>query len=413
MRSTTVIALIVLLAGGTVFAMPPENTGDIPSTPDGTPVTLPSVTEDTPMVDGRVRALARAADTIWVGGNFSQVERHDGSVVDDVANVAVFDASTGRYLDIAPALGDEGSEVWDMDVYGDDVVIAGKFPGPGTEENNLVVVDGATGAIIRWYDAPVVRSALAVPELSRIYGGGRSLSAFDFESGERLWSHAKTTVDRSLRSYGVGPGYRDLELDADGSTIWAACGCDAVVAPDGTSNPAKAMVKLDTAGNHDTSWVTGAEPEAFGISVTDQEGSLYLAAGGNDFLAQYPKVNNGHRGWSRDTSGSAQVVEAMNGRLVIGGHFWEVADQATDDCGHRSSDNDATLDPEDQCQTRKGLASYSFDGSLDLDWDPVLSGRYNLTWALLPDSAGILHVGGEFLTVDGAEQAYYAKLSNP
>lgn len=285
MKSALVIlsalALANFLASGVVLALPSE------------------ISDDTPMVDGRVRAIAQVGGNVWVGGSFSHVERRDGAVPEDVNNVAVFDVETGRYLDIAPKLGDNGSTVWDMDVYGDAVIIAGDFPGPGTAENNLVVVDGATGEVTRWYDSPPVRSTLAAPELGRIYGGGRSLSAFDFRSAEKLWSRARVSMDQSLRPYEAGLGYRDLEIDPDGSTIWAACGCDAV-----GDDPAKALVKLDAEGNHDPSWVAEAEREAFGISVANQDGSIYLGAGGNDFLASYPRDDNGRQAWKRDTSGS-------------------------------------------------------------------------------------------------------------
>jgi len=193
-------------------------------------------------------------------------------------------------------------------------------------------------------------------------------------------------------------------------------------------NPAKALVKLDAEGNHDPSWVAEAEPKAFGISVTSYEGSAYLGAGGSDFLASYPEDGNGRRAWGRDTSGSVQAVEKMGGQLVVGGHFWEVADGAGDACGHRSEDNAATLDPshpdgphypnpdpdrpDDQCATRHGLAAYSFSGELDPGWAPMLEGRYNLAWALRPEAAtGRLHVGGEFTEVDGVRQTYYARLS--
>jgi hypothetical protein len=403
------VLAVFIASAGTALAAPPESI------------------DETPMVDGRVRTITQTGNNIWVGGTFTQVEQRDGSVIANVSNVAVFDSATGEYVDIAPKLGDEGSTVWDMEIYGDDVVIAGDFAGSSTEGGNLVLVDGTTGAVLRWYDSEVVRSALAAPELGRIYGGGQSLTAFDVATGEKLWTRAKTTIDASIRSYGLGAGYRDLELDANGQTIWAACGCDAVVAPDGTSNPAKALVKLDTEGNHDTSWLTQAAPEAYGMSLVVAKSSadfnselyngrsLYLAAGGNDFLAAYPKGGGGESTWIRDTSGAAQVVEKMHGKLVVGGHFWEVADQADDDCGHRSPDNnDLMLDPNDECQTRKGLAAYSFDGVLDPMWVPEFSGKYSLVWALHPEPSPQgtrLHVGGEFLTVDGVTQNYYARLS--
>src|SRR5215203_1843769 len=97
----------------------------------------------------------------------------------------------------------------------------------------------------------------------------------------------------------------------------------------------------------------------------------------------------------------------MEGQLVIGGHFWEVADQLNDSCGHGRS---TELDPNNQCQTRKGIAAYSFEGVLDPDWNPMYAGKYSLVWALHVEGAR-LHTGGEFLTVNGVTQNYYARLS--
>jgi hypothetical protein len=131
--------------------------------------------------------------------------------------------------------------------------------------------------VIRWYNSPSLKSVLAATGLGRVYGGGVSLSAFDFATGKKLWTKAKTTVDPTIRTHDSSPAYRDLELDADDpQTIWAACICDAV---DG--NPAKALIKLDIEGNHDASWLTEAGGAAFGQSVVDHNGKLYLAAGGS------------------------------------------------------------------------------------------------------------------------------------
>ena len=337
----------------------------------------------------------------------------------DVSNVAVFDSATGAYLDIAPKLGagSTGSNVRDIAVYGDTnkVVIGGRFAGPTTNQRNLVVVDGITGITVeqpRWFNSPVLAAVLGAPDLGRIYGGGVSLTAFDFQGPKPLWTRAKTTVDPLIHSHNLQAGYRDLERD--GQTIWAACGCDAVAAPDSTANPAKALVKLDTDGVHDPSWVAEAGSGAFGISVAQTGDNLYLAAGGSDYLAEHPKAGNGARSWVRDTSGSAQVVERMDGYLVVGGHFWEVADQPGDNCGSRSTKNGITLDPNDECQTRHGLAAYSLRGDLEPNWDPMLEEVYNLAWALLPEATPQgtrLHVGGEFLTVNGLNQNYYARLA--
>jgi hypothetical protein len=291
-----------------------------------------------------------------------------------------------------------------MTLYGQNVLIAGKFAGPTSTQKNLVLVDGTTGKEIQWYNAPSLKAALAAPDLGRVYGGGVSLSAFEL-SGKKLWTEAKTTVDSSDYSTNApSPGYRDLELD--GKTIWAACACDTV---DGKE--AKALVKLrtdklSTEGVHDASWLAEVDPASWGMSVVEANGALYLGAGGSDYLAEFSKTDGGKPTWVRDTSGSVQVVEVMDAQLVIGGHFWKVADQLSDNCGHgRSTD----LDRNGVCQTRKGIAAYSFDGELSA-WDPLYAGKYSLVWALHVEGAG-LHTGGEFLTVNGVTQNYYARLS--
>src|ERR671921_1189585 len=226
-RRTFVAAMIVFTA---IMLAQPESALALPS---GTP-------DNTPMVDGRVRAIEQVGTNIWLGGKFTQVKKRDGTVLGSVANVAVFDSKTNRFKNIAPKLGGTDSEVFDMTTYGGNVLIAGKFPGPTTNESNLVLVDGTTGKVIRWYDSPSLKSVLAAPKLGRVYGGGVSLSAFEFSTGNKLWTKAKTTVDSTIRPHDSSPAYRDLELDADGKTIWAACICDKV---DG--KPDKALIKLD------------------------------------------------------------------------------------------------------------------------------------------------------------------------
>ena len=371
----------------------------------GTALTLPSEKpDDTPMVNGTVRAIEQVGTNVWLGGKFTQVKQRNGTVVTNVSNLAVFDSKIDKYKNIAPKLSGTDSEVWDVTLYGQNVLIAGTFTGPTSTQKNLVLVKGSgtnAGDVIRWYNSPSLRSVLTAPKLGRIYGGGESLSAFE-RSGKKLWTKAKTTVNTNLYPDAPSPSYRDLELD--GSTIWAACACDAA-----GGKAAKALVKLSTEGVQDASWRAAADRSSWGMSLVKVNGALYLGTGGSDYLAKYDKKAGGARGWRRDTSGSVQVVEVMDGQLVIGGHFLEVADQLGDKCGHRGGGTQV-LDPNDECQTRKGIAAYSFSGRLDPDWSPTYAGKYSLVWALHVDGAR-LHTGGEFLTVNGVTQNYYARLS--
>ena len=115
-------AVVLLLASGAVLALPSER-------PD-----------NTPMVNGTVRALEQVGTNIWLGGKFTQVKQHNGTVVANVSNLAVFDSETNRFKNIAPRLRGTNSEVWDMTLYGQNVLIAGSFPGPGSTQKNLVLV---------------------------------------------------------------------------------------------------------------------------------------------------------------------------------------------------------------------------------------------------------------------------------
>jgi hypothetical protein len=160
------IALAMLLACGVALALPSE-------TPD-----------ETPMVDGTVRAIEQVGTNIWVGGKFTQVKQCKNTVDPGVLNLAVFDSETNNCGNFAPRLGGTGAEVWDMMKYGgtgqfkDDVLIAGKFSGPSSTQKNLVRVDGTTGTVKQWYNAPSLKSVLAAPNLDalggegRVYGGG-------------------------------------------------------------------------------------------------------------------------------------------------------------------------------------------------------------------------------------------------
>src|ERR687897_575063 len=286
----------------------------------GVALALPSGTPDkTPMVNGTVRAIEQVGTNIWLGGKFTQVKQcsNPNKLTLNVSNLAVIDSNTNECKNFPlPTLGGTGSEVWDMTLYGEDVLIAGKFSsGSSSTQKNLVLVNSKSGDVIRWYNSPSLKSVLAAPDLGRVYGGGVSLTAFDKDSGTKVWTKAKTTVNTTRYPDAPSPGYRDLELD--GQTIWAACACD-----EGGGTAAKALVKLSTDKLrpevvHDTSWEAEVDHASWGMSVVKAtNGALYLGAGGSDYLAKFSKPEGGTEiakkpTWVRDTSGSVQVVEEM------------------------------------------------------------------------------------------------------
>ena len=78
-RRTLVAATAVLAFTAIMLALP------------GSALALPSeVPDDTPMVDGRVRAIEQVGTNVWLGGKFTQVKKRDGTVLGSVSNLAVF-----------------------------------------------------------------------------------------------------------------------------------------------------------------------------------------------------------------------------------------------------------------------------------------------------------------------------------
>src|SRR5919112_1120707 len=96
----------------------------------GVALALPSEPDQTPMVNGTVRAIQHVGTNIWVGGKFTQVKQcSNRTKALNVSNLAVFDSETNSCKNFAvlSQLGGTGSEVWDMTLYGENVLIAGKF----------------------------------------------------------------------------------------------------------------------------------------------------------------------------------------------------------------------------------------------------------------------------------------------
>jgi hypothetical protein len=74
MRRTVLLllstAVALLFASGAALALPSER-------PD-----------QTPMVNGRVRAIEQVGTNIWLGGTFTQVKQRSGTMVANVSNLA-------------------------------------------------------------------------------------------------------------------------------------------------------------------------------------------------------------------------------------------------------------------------------------------------------------------------------------
>ena len=123
-----------------------------------------------------------------------------------------------------------------------------QLPGPSSTKKNLVLVDGATGKVIRWYNnSPTLKSVLAAPGRPRegLRWGGESLGVrlrHGQEALDQSEDHGRPHHTHPRQQSGLSrPRARRRRPDDLGSVHLRR----------GERNPAKALVKLDIEGNHD------------------------------------------------------------------------------------------------------------------------------------------------------------------
>jgi hypothetical protein len=364
------------------------------------------------MVDGPVRALAQTDGALWVGGHFGHVLGVRGRPVWVVHDLAVFNSAgllekkkhLASFTDATRT-----PYVYDFSVSpGGTLYVAGAFDHvDGKVRHNVAAIDPRTGALLPFAPAVAMAAWSIRATSSAIYvGAGKLLSFQPNGTPTPGYVPAKATVDPSIRAHRIGPAFRDII--AVGSTLVSACQCDGIVDRNG-SHAVKAIVEVDAASGDLRSWVPAnlvATGAAFGISLIERNfpgtsnPTVFLAAGGNDFVAAYDFTTGAQR-WREDTSGSAQAIAWWQDDLIVGGHFDWTQRAGSGAC----SDN---IHPNTKCfHTPKLVGMAPSSGHVVLarsgkPWNPGICCRYNGVWTVRPGAGGMwLHVGGEFTRAGG------------
>ena len=352
----TVVAMVTVLTASGASALP----GNTPASTLGT--------------NGKVRALLEVQGVMWIGGQFSALS--NGS---SATNLAALDIDSGQEAGgiNVPALGGTGSIVYDLTSDGTTVYAAGKFTASNGAKN-LVAFNGTTGALIRSFSAPTLKSVLF--DKGRILAGSAKLQAFLPSGGkDTSWTTTTAKIDASIRGHNTVAAFRDMK-PAPGGGYFAACECDWVLNPgdaQDAGSQTKAIVKLNANGSMDRSWTPeglAASSAAFGIDLYIDGGNVVLAAGGSDFTAKYD-ATSGNRVWLTDTNGSSQAVTRYtDGNYIVGGHY-----RCVENAFHPKL---SALSPT--------------SGNLLPSWTVAPSPMYNGIWVVDVDTNGRLWIGGEF-----------------
>jgi hypothetical protein len=342
--------------------------------------------------NGRVWAIARIGNTVYIGGNFTQALRSDGrsALRNDLMAV---DAVTGALLPWAPSV---NGIVFDIAVDGTTLLVGGDFTTVnGTARSNFAAINSA-GAVENWHLNTTNQVRAVTFSNGTLYLGGQ----FNFVEGEtriRLAAADLSTlpsaggtppllnwtpsVNHSVRSILVMPNGHVLvagvfdEITEQGSTT-----------PDTTKPYIQALTPPGPNGGKFAQWDEHTTDFVWELAMMP-DGRVIVGRGGRKggTIGAYTEI--GDVTWHLFANGDVQAVAYADGRVIAGGH-WAYINGGPD--GRTHLPRLAAINPT--------------TGKLDMSWQPWPDSTKGV-WSVL-GSSDRLFVGGDFTTMDhGADIA--------
>jgi trimeric autotransporter adhesin len=329
-------------------------------------------------VDGRVSAIVRTGDRIYLGGNFLHV---NGVFRPRLAAV---DADTGELTSWNPkANGPVNALVASED--GGRVFAGGEFTeAGGAAHNRLAAIDADSGAVDGTWD-PSANFTVNTLDVSgsRVYLGG-GFSSVNGQSRSRLAMVDGTTgeLDPGWRPAASG-GVRKLDISGDGTRVYVGGEFRRI-----SQASRLHLAAVGAASGAPLGWRPDPKRPVLDFAISGKR--VYTAEGGRGggAVAAY-QTGTGRRAWSLWTDGDGQAVSVLGKKVYVGGHFTKVGKAKT---------------------KRVRLAAVnSKRGTLDRRWQPSANSD---VWELTPDAAdGRLYAGGAFTRISGAPQEHFARFS--
>ncbi|MGH2539702.1 MAG: hypothetical protein ACRDGK_04210 [Actinomycetota bacterium] len=364
--------------------------------------------DDTWQVKGRVYALARSGDTIFLGGKFKKLLGPTGNPKPAALNVAALDMTTGEPVpgfaaSVTNTLKSGAAEVRALAVSNDGstLYLGGKFDTVNGELHaNLAAVSATDGSLIPGFQVDAnkpVNALLAGSDL--VYFGGdfkrvnskprKFLGAVSLDGA--LSNDWKPSADNTIRS---------LETATDGNTVFVG---GKFLTMNGVARTSVARVS-STDGSLDP-WaippgVIDSGNPAWDLLATGNR--LYGGFGNGPNYAAAFRLDNGTTGtqlWRRNTVGNIQglAFNADGSRLFLAGHYGTGGLQQTA-CG----------------VNLRGLMMVDPNtGTIDCSWIPQLvpfGSNFVGAWPLISTPTQ-LWVGGFFTSISGEPQQGIARFT--
>ena len=346
---------------------------------------------------GRVDDMLRAGNTIYIAGNFTESADHDGAVAARTY-LAAEDAATGALTAWAPVL---NGRVYALALSPDGTTLyaGGAFTTVnGQPHQRLVAFDVATGLVSPALPDPGFNGAVkAVAQVGGdLYAGG-SFTQAGGHAHQRLARFTPGTGGTWQRDDSWTPSadqdVRDLIGDALNSRLIVAGWFTHLDGVKGQSH----LAALSTSTGKPLPW--GDHPSDPILDIARSGPRLYAAMAGPGGTAIADSIATGTRVWYYMADGNIQAVATVGGWPVFGMHGDNVAPHANLQLSEYGTS--ARI-------ARHKVFELNPAGVLQ-PWAPALGSSQGVlgVWALR-GSGGSLEVGGDFTTIDGAQQARFA-----
>jgi hypothetical protein len=344
-----------------------------------------------PGVDGRVWALLRIGDTVYVGGQFQNVVMPNGTLVPR-SDLAAFGVD-GSLKTWAPAVGGSGI-VFALATDGSRIFVGGDYTSVGGAARESLSAVDLSGNVLAWNaDASNQVRALTITG-STMYVGGQ----FGFLDGAHRTRLAaidlsKTDPDGSAALLDWTPkanrSVRSISMLQNGDVVVAGQFTQLKEqVPNATWDTSKLYIQSLTpaasaAPGRFEPWAE--HPQDFiWDTITIPDGRVVVGRGGVNGGSIGVYRPDGTLTWHHGGNGDVQAVGYANGQVIAGGHF--------------STIGGSPNEPPEGTHIPRLVAYNPVGGALDTTWQPWPDSTKGV-WSILgtPDK---LLVGGDFDTMD-------------
>ncbi|SPF68073.1 Fibrinogen, alpha/beta/gamma chain, C-terminal globular domain [Propionibacterium ruminifibrarum] len=362
----------------------------------------------------QVQAFAQIGSTMFVGGNFTGVQRGSNGEVHDTTALAAFDANTGEWNGALTFSFD--NQVHDLLALPDGrLLVAGDFTTVnGSAHAGTVVIDPATGAVDESWDLQIVNrlssGTMTVKTLTTdgtyVYLGGafthlsgqgvqnsygRAAARVDVSTGkpDRSWNPEfngsvwGSSVDTDTGKYFAG-GYFSKSGTTD--VKWAA---SIFTAPGARVDDSFTFVSSVTGYTY-----TYTNPKkSYQQAVDVVDGNVYFGGSEHNlFRYDIATMNRQSGSITLANGGDIQAIESNNGVTYASCHCSDFAYQDA------YSWDELTKEAWTEADPIRWVGAWDSATGEQLNWTPynLSSTRSTGAWALKVTDSGILWAGGDF-----------------